>query len=151
MSTAHLLGMLSGVGLITISHSPAFLFGAFALLSPINIWSTIKMLHAAEFEILNQAKLTLLAKEYIDTGKVATYEKLRSREIGFGEWIKPSLRNKQGSVSVKIKMGSSAAQAYSSSHEVQEVVQVLMVSLYSSSLNRSNLLATARKLSLKLS
>ncbi|EIE85407.1 hypothetical protein RO3G_10117 [Rhizopus delemar RA 99-880] len=125
MSTAHLLGMLSGVGLISISHSPLFLFGAFAVLSPINIWSTVKMLHAAEFEILNQAKLTLLAREYIDQGHVATYEKLRDREIGFGEWIKPSYRKKRGAISIKIKMGPSAEQAYGSSHEVQEVVHTL--------------------------
>ncbi|RCI04355.1 hypothetical protein CU098_001233, partial [Rhizopus stolonifer] len=125
MSTAHLLGMLSGVGIISISHSPLFLFGAFAILSPINIWSTSKMLHAAEFEILNQAKVSLLAREYIDQGKVVTYEKLRDREIGFGEWIKPSYRKKEGSVSVKIKMGPSAEQAYGSSHEVQDVVNTL--------------------------
>ncbi|KAG0797689.1 hypothetical protein G6F21_000329 [Rhizopus arrhizus] len=125
MSTAHLLGMLSGVGIISISHSPLFLFGAFAVLSPINIWSTVKMLHAAEFEILNQAKLTLLAREYIDQGQVATYEKLRDREIGFGEWIKPSYRKKRGAISIKIKMGPSAEQAYGSSHEVQDVVHTL--------------------------
>lgn len=127
MSTAHLLGMLSGVGIISISHSPLFLFGAFAVLSPINIWSTVKMLHAAEFEILNQAKLTLLAREYIDQGQVATYEKLRDREIGFGEWIKPSYRKKRGAISIKIKMGPSAEQAYGSSHEVQDVVHTLKV------------------------
>lgn len=85
------------------------------------------MLHAAEFEILNQAKVSLLAREYIDQGKVVTYEKLRDREIGFGEWIKPSYRKKEGSVSVKIKMGPSAEQAYGSSHEVQDVVNTLKV------------------------
>ncbi|KAI9243412.1 hypothetical protein BY458DRAFT_448317 [Sporodiniella umbellata] len=127
MSTAHLLGMLSGVGIISISHSPLFLFGAFAILSPINIWSTSKMLHAAEFEILNQAKVSLLAREYIDQGQVVNYKELREREIGFGEWIKPSYRKKEGSVSVKIKLGSSAEEAYGASHEVEETVKILMV------------------------
>ncbi|RCI01910.1 hypothetical protein CU098_002569, partial [Rhizopus stolonifer] len=123
MSTAHLLGMLTGVGLISISHSPVFLFSAFAVLSPINLWSTVKMLHAAEFEILNQAKLTLLGREFIDSGVVVGYEKLKDREVGFGEWIKPFYGT--GKPAIKIKMGPSAEQAYGSSEEVAGVVNVL--------------------------
>ncbi|KAI8337272.1 hypothetical protein BC941DRAFT_461430 [Chlamydoabsidia padenii] len=122
MSTAHLLGMLSGVGLITISHSPVFLFGVFAILSPINIWSTTKMIEAAKFEILNQAKLTLLTREYIETGHVVDYEQLRNKEIGFGEWIKPGQAN---NINVRIKMGPSAEEAYRSADEIQGVIGVL--------------------------
>lgn len=126
MSTAHLMGMLTGVGLISVSHSPMFLFGLFAVLSPINIWSTIKMLNAAEFEILNQAKLSLLGRKFIDTGAVVEYEQLRKHEVGFGEWIKPSYgKNKEGRIAVKIKMGASAEQSFGSSGEVQGVVNVL--------------------------
>ncbi|KAI8971781.1 vitamin B6 photo-protection and homoeostasis-domain-containing protein [Mycotypha africana] len=127
MSTAHLLGMLSGVGLITISHSPAFLFGAFAVLSPINIWTTVKLLHAAEFEILNQAKLTLLAREFIDSGRVLDYDELKPREVGFGEWIKPMIgkKNKKGKINVKIRLGPSAEQAFGAADEVQGVVNIM--------------------------
>ncbi|KAI8393419.1 uncharacterized protein BYT42DRAFT_487311 [Radiomyces spectabilis] len=128
MSTAHLLGMLSGVGLISISHSPVFLFGAFAVLSPINIWSTVKMLHAAEFEILNQAKLTLLSRSFIDTGNVEGYTGLRPREVGFGEWIKPF--GAKGGVSVRIKMGPSAEEAYGGSGEIEGVVRVMQQENY---------------------
>ncbi|KAF7726477.1 hypothetical protein EC973_008712 [Apophysomyces ossiformis] len=123
MSTAHLLGMLAGVSLITVSHSPMFLFGAFAILSPINIWSTIKMLNSAEFEILNQAKLTLLSRTFIDTGKVVDYKQLRDREIGFGEWIKPY--GPKGGISIRLKLGVSADQAYGSTEEVQHGVKLL--------------------------
>ncbi|KAK4510062.1 uncharacterized protein ATC70_006231 [Mucor velutinosus] len=126
MSTAHLMGMLTGVGLISVSHSPMFLFGVFAVLSPINIWSTTKMLHAAKFEILNQAKLTLLSREFIDSGAVVEYDKLKDREIGFGEWIKPTYgKNKKGSIAVNLKLGPSAEQAYGVAGEVEGVVQVL--------------------------
>jgi hypothetical protein len=121
MSTAHLLGMLSGVALITMSHSPAFLFGCFAVLSPINIWSTKKMIDAAKFEILNQAKLTLLSREFIDTGHVVDYDQLRPKEIGFGEWIKPGVKH------VNIKLGPSAEEAYHSADEIQGVIGVLKV------------------------
>ncbi|KAI8373621.1 vitamin B6 photo-protection and homoeostasis-domain-containing protein, partial [Choanephora cucurbitarum] len=127
MSTAHLLGMLTGVGLITVSHSPLFLFGVFAVLSPINIWSTVKMLHAAEFEILNQARLTLLSRDFIDSGRVVEYDQLKDREVGFGEWIKP------GKSTLKIKLGPSAEQAYGSSEEVAGVVQIMKVKKYATS------------------
>ncbi|CAO3652680.1 unnamed protein product [Cunninghamella blakesleeana] len=122
MSTAHLLGMLSGVGLISVSHSPLFLFSVFAVLSPINVWSTIKMINAAEFEILNQAKVTLLSREFIDHGDVINYDRLRKKEIGFGEWIRPG---KSTGIHVNIKMGSSAEEAYGSSDEIQNVLHVL--------------------------
>ncbi|KAI9337835.1 hypothetical protein BD770DRAFT_331640 [Pilaira anomala] len=122
MSTAHLLGMLTGVGLITISHSPTFLFCVFAVLSPINIWSTKKMLDAAKFEILNQAKLTLLSREFIDTGNVSVYDQLKDREIGFGEWIKPG---KKGGIAVKIRMGPSAEEAFGASGEIEGAVNLM--------------------------
>lgn len=122
MSTAHLLGMLTGVGLITISHSPTFLFCVFAVLSPINIWSTKKMLDAAKFEILNQAKLTLLSREFIDSGNVSVYDQLKDREIGFGEWIKPG---KKGGIAVKIRMGPSAEEAFGTSGEIEGAVNLM--------------------------
>ncbi|KAI7890726.1 uncharacterized protein EV154DRAFT_465322 [Mucor mucedo] len=124
MSTAHLLGMLTGVGFISVSHAPAFLFCVFAVLSPINLWTTTKMLHAAKFEILNQAKLTLLSREFIDTNGVSDYDQLKDREIMFGEWIKPSY-GKKGGIAVKIKLGPSAEQAFGATGEVEANVNVM--------------------------
>ncbi|KAI8145572.1 vitamin B6 photo-protection and homoeostasis-domain-containing protein [Fennellomyces sp. T-0311] len=120
MSTAHLLGMLTGVGVISLSHEPLYLFGAFAVLTPFNIWSTIKMLHAADFEVLNQAKLTLLSRTFIDTGKAVDYKELKPREIGFGEWIKPGAHG-----AINLKLGCSAEQSFDSVAEVQDTVNVL--------------------------
>ena len=122
MSTAHLLGMLTGVGVIALSHEPVYLFGAFALLTPVNIWSTIKMLHAAEFEVLNQAKLTLLSRTFIDTGKAVDYKELKPREIGFGEWIRPGTQG-----TIRLKLGSSAEKSFKSVGEVQDTVNILKV------------------------
>ncbi|KAI8974060.1 hypothetical protein BDB01DRAFT_408817 [Pilobolus umbonatus] len=119
MSTAHLLGMLSGVGLISVSHTPLFLFGVFAVLSPINIWSTVKLLNAADFEILNQAKLTLLSREFINQGSVIGYDQLKNKEIGFGEWVKPSAHI------VKINLGASAEQAYENTDEIRDVLEIM--------------------------
>lgn len=124
MSTAHLLGMLTGVAFISVSHAPAFLFCVFAVLSPINLWSTTKMLDAAKFEILNQAKLTLLSREFIDTENVSDYDQLKDREIMFGEWIRPTY-GKRGGIAVKIKLGPSADQAFGASGEVEGNVDVM--------------------------
>lgn len=125
MSTAHLLGMLSGVGLISISHEPLFLFAAFGVLVPFNFWSTVKMLHAAEFEILNQAKLTLLSRTFIDKGKVEGYGELKDREIGFGEWIKPY--GPKGGVKMRLKLGASAEQSFKSAADIQGAVDIMKV------------------------
>ncbi|KAI9312506.1 vitamin B6 photo-protection and homoeostasis-domain-containing protein [Dichotomocladium elegans] len=119
MSTAHLLGMLTGVGVISLSHEPLYLFGAFGILTPINMWSTYKMLKTAEFEVLNQAKLTLLSRSFIDHGRAESCSELRPREIGFGEWIRPGAH-----VSIHLKLGASADQAYDSVGEVQTSTRV---------------------------
>ena len=98
--------MLCGVGLITISHDPAFLFSCFAVLVPANLYATLSLLKAAQFEILNQAKLSLIAKQYIDTREVPTMDELKDREIGFGEWIKPG----KSPIGVKMCLGVPASE-----------------------------------------
>ncbi|CAG8605487.1 4774_t:CDS:10 [Paraglomus brasilianum] len=121
MSFAHLLGMLCGVGLITISHDPAFLFSCFAVLVPANLYATLSLLKAAQFEILNQAKLSLIAKQYIDTGEVPTMDELKDREIGFGEWIKPG----KSPIGVKVRLGGPASDAFRRSGDIQRSLSVL--------------------------
>jgi hypothetical protein len=81
------------------------------------------MIDAAKFEILNQAKLTLLSREFIETGHVVDYDQLRNKEVGFGEWIKPG----QGNNHIKVKMGPSAEEAYQSADEIRGVIGVLKV------------------------
>lgn len=126
MSTAHLMGMISGVGLISVSHDPTFLFSAFALLSPLNIWFTYKLLKTAQFEILNQAKLTLLSRSYIDTGKVVDIDDLKDREFMFGEFIKKIPG--RGGIAVNIKLGAGADKAFRGAGEVERIVEVMRVS-----------------------
>jgi hypothetical protein len=115
--------MLSGVGLITISHDPTFLFSCFAVLVPANLYATFSLLKTAQFEILNQAKLSLIAKQYIDTGEVPTMDELRHREIGFGEWIKPG----KSPVNVKLRLGVPVSEAFGRSEDIQRSLSVLSV------------------------
>ena len=115
--------MLCGVGLITISHDPAFLFSCFAVLVPANLYATLSLLKAAQFEILNQAKLSLIAKQYIDTGEVPTMDELKDREIGFGEWIKPG----KSPIGIKMRLGVPASEAFRRSGDIQRSLSVLTV------------------------
>ncbi|CAG8742580.1 19395_t:CDS:2, partial [Racocetra persica] len=121
MSLAHLLGMLCGIGMITISHDPAFLFGCFTILAPINMYATLALLNSAQFEILNQAKLSLIGRQYIDCGKVPTMEELKDREIGFGEWVKPG----KSPIGVKIHLGVPASDAFRKTEDVMDSLDVL--------------------------
>lgn len=108
MSLAHLLGMLGGVSLLSISHTPMFLFGLFAAFAPLHFAITVTMIRAANFEILNQAKLTLLARAYVcDGGKVPNPEGLLQKERGFGEWI-----NYQVQKVPRISLGATVRDAF---------------------------------------
>ncbi|KAL1924504.1 uncharacterized protein VTP21DRAFT_4158 [Calcarisporiella thermophila] len=119
-SLAHLVGMLSGVGLITISHDPSFLFACYAALAPLNLYSTVSLLNSANFEILNQAKLTLIARQYIDTETVPTMQELKDREIGFGEWIKPG----KGAMDVRLQLGVMGTEAFGNVEEILRCIEV---------------------------
>ncbi|CAG8515759.1 6942_t:CDS:2 [Diversispora eburnea] len=121
MSFAHLLGMLCGVGLITVSHEPAFLFTCFTAFAPFNVYITLALLNSAQFEILNQAKLALIARQYIDCDKVPTMEELKDREIGFGEWIRPG----KSPIGVKIKLGVAASEAFRRTEDMMDSLDVL--------------------------
>ncbi|CAG8559668.1 25269_t:CDS:10 [Dentiscutata erythropus] len=97
MSLAHLLGMFCGIGMITISHDPAFLFACFTVLAPINV------------------------RQYIDCGKVPTMEELKDREIGFGEWVKPG----KSPIGVKIRLGVPASDAFRKTEDMMNSLDVL--------------------------
>ncbi|KAI9139086.1 vitamin B6 photo-protection and homoeostasis-domain-containing protein [Paraphysoderma sedebokerense] len=107
MSVAHILGAAFGIILIHFNHTPPYLFTAFSVLAPLHILSTVKMLKAAQFEVLNEAKLSLLVRGYIDTGKVPTPEEIHDKEVLFGEWV----NTRVGKVP-KITPGASLSQVF---------------------------------------
>ncbi|KAJ3158934.1 hypothetical protein HDU86_002103 [Geranomyces michiganensis] len=88
MSVAHLGGMLAGVGILTLSHTPLFLFGVFFALIPVHFNMTLSLLRAANFEVLNQTTLTVICDRFVKTGVVPTMPELEPHVKGFGEWIK---------------------------------------------------------------
>ncbi|KAH9831583.1 vitamin B6 photo-protection and homoeostasis-domain-containing protein [Rhodofomes roseus] len=92
-SLAQLVGYAAGIGLLTFSHSPAYLYGLYSLCTPAHLVATVAMMRLATFETLTVPRLTVLAREYATpNGKqvVPSYKELEdARETGvFGEYFK---------------------------------------------------------------
>jgi hypothetical protein len=124
MSVAHLLGMLSGVGLLSMSHSAPFLFTCFALLGPGQIISTWTLMHAAKFEILNDATLRLLIQEYLETNAVSTAKQLEQHpSLHFGEHVNdPRLP--------KVMFGTPLKQVFTHSKVLKDCLSIYQDELY---------------------
>lgn len=121
MSVAHLMGMLIGVGVISISHAPAFLFSIFAVLGPIHCAMTVALIRAARFEVLNQTQLTLLSRAFVREGKVPSLEELKPHERFFGEWL-----NSTEDVPT-LKLGLPVTQAFNDGGDLALALDVLRV------------------------
>ncbi|TPX56246.1 hypothetical protein SpCBS45565_g08445 [Spizellomyces sp. 'palustris'] len=124
MSVAHLLGMLIGVCAITFSHTPTFLFTTFFLLGPLHFTTTLALLRAARFELLNQTTLTLVCWKFVREGRVSGVEELRSFEKWFGEWIKHDVPV------ARIRMGVEVNTAFKDAGAVEGALSVLKAENY---------------------
>lgn len=122
MSVAHLLGMLSGVTAISISHAPLFLFGGFLVLGPVHFAMSMALLRAAQFEVLNETTLTLISRQYVKDLTVPGMEDLAPYGRWFGE------RVKKGENVVKIRVGVPAKVAFKQGSDLSQALQVLKVS-----------------------
>ncbi|KAF0852724.1 conserved mitochondrial DUF647 domain-containing protein [Andalucia godoyi] len=72
MSFAHVLGMIVGAGLLSISHTPGFLFSCFAILAPAHLLATVSLIRTARFPFLNESSGMLVASEFARLGAVPT-------------------------------------------------------------------------------
>ncbi|KAH9915112.1 vitamin B6 photo-protection and homoeostasis-domain-containing protein [Fomitopsis serialis] len=92
-SLAQLVGYAAGIGLLTFSHSPAYLYMLFALCTPAHLTATVAMMRLATFETLTLPRLTLLARDYAEAdGKqdMPSFKEFEAAgETGvFGEYFK---------------------------------------------------------------
>lgn len=92
-SLAQLVGYSAGIGLLTLSHSPAYLYALFFLCTPAHLTATVAMMRIATFETLTLPRLTVLARDYATAGSnagVPTYKEFEAgRATGlFGEYFK---------------------------------------------------------------
>ncbi|KAJ3226511.1 snoRNP complex protein nop56 [Chytriomyces hyalinus] len=89
-TVAHLLGLLTGVTLLTISHNPMFLFSVFFVIGPLHYLATIAFLNATQFEVLSSTKMLLLSDAYVRRDRQILQYREIEREgntVWFGEWI----------------------------------------------------------------
>ncbi|KAI9094410.1 vitamin B6 photo-protection and homoeostasis-domain-containing protein [Phlyctochytrium arcticum] len=121
MSVGHLLGMVLGVLALSISHTPAFLFGCFFVLGPLHLAITLSLLHAARFEVLNHTTLTLLCAQFIKRGSVPWTEELRPFERWFGEWIREDVQRDMA----RIRVACQVQQAFRTRGELDTALLVL--------------------------
>ena len=89
-SIAQLAGYASGIGLLTVSHAPAYLYSIFFLALPVHLAMTWSMMKVATFELLTLPRVSALAQSYVSAHSAGSLEDLdRERATGlFGEFYK---------------------------------------------------------------
>jgi hypothetical protein len=85
---AHLMGIAVGINIIQYDASPAFLFGSFLVLFPLQIVTSYYSLKAITFSVLNQGRALDLSQEFLTKGPILKpLRQYQSEEKYFGEWI----------------------------------------------------------------
>jgi hypothetical protein len=91
-AVALISGWLTGIALISYSHSAPFLFAAYFALTPLHVLATRNLLMSAEFEILNETKAMLIIKEYLNSGDIPSMTQIKPSERFFGEYPSVAIR-----------------------------------------------------------
>ncbi|OCH93058.1 DUF647-domain-containing protein [Obba rivulosa] len=88
-SVAQLAGYAAGIGLLTVSHDPAYLYTIFALAVPLHLAMTALMMRCATFELLTLPRLSVLAEAYARKGEVMPLSRLEATRVTgvFGEFF----------------------------------------------------------------
>ncbi len=121
-AAALITGWMSGIALISMSHSASFLFAAYAALAPLHVIATYNLLKSADFEVLNESKTQLIIRSYLDTQEIPSPPALKKDEVFFGEFVKNS------SSLPKIELGSTIEGAFENSVDFLKAVQAVAVS-----------------------
>lgn len=92
-SIAQLVGYSAGIGLLTFSHSAAYLYSIFFLAVPVSLGITTWMLRLTTFELLTLPRLGMLAGAYAGgegVKRVKTLKEVEEEESTglFGEFYK---------------------------------------------------------------
>ena len=91
-SVGLLLGYGAGIGLLTISHSAAYLYAIFAVTVPMHMVITAWMLRVATFELLTLPRLSWLANEYVWGRDVVPLKELETAYKAFDNFAKIMVR-----------------------------------------------------------
>eukprot|EP00842_Homolaphlyctis_polyrhiza_P004744 jgi/Hompol1/5270/HPOL_004292-RA len=118
MSLAHILGMVAGIAMLSISFAPAFLFQCFAFLAASQVALTCLLVQTAKFEVLDQTRLLLLPREFIRHGRVPSLAEITP----FENWLNEGLKSSETIPSVRFGTTVASAFAYS---DVEHALKVL--------------------------
>lgn len=135
MTVAHLVGICTGVGLLTISHSHMFLFGTFFLLVPVHVAATVALLRAAKFEELSANRVIVLASQFVricdapGDQPIWGLDDVEERMVGFGEWIKPGFDAPHADLGVPIAHSFQSTKCLETAINVFKVVPVRSVAV----------------------
>ncbi|KAL7751020.1 hypothetical protein RI367_003600 [Sorochytrium milnesiophthora] len=143
LSVAYMLGASLGVTLLYFNHTPLYLFTCWGILVPLHLTASVNMLQTANFHVLNDVKLSLIARHFVDHGTVADLALLNKTQWMFGEWTRPS-----ASIP-RIRPGMSIHQLFSSEHVLEQTMDLLKSEHYL--LGMGGRTSPAEKLLLRLS
>lgn len=87
VSLAHILGLLSGVSLLSYSNDRIFLLGVYIFFSIVQIVMTILLVRAADYEVLNFSRMRLVADALVYYSRTLSCRNLKGRENWTGELI----------------------------------------------------------------
>ena len=96
VSLAHLIGLLTGVSLLSFFSSPATILPIFCFLSAVQVYCTVLFVQNANFEVLNTPRLQILSNRYIQTNGEAIYTIKTIPESWLGEF--PPVNSKSPSI-----------------------------------------------------
>ncbi|KAJ3323129.1 hypothetical protein HDV06_002141 [Boothiomyces sp. JEL0866] len=86
LSLAHLLGLGTGVSILTFSHSPLLLVAVYGVLSICQLAMSFALVKAANFEVLNLPRMQLIAKMFVEEGEIYDYKLAITKEHWIGEY-----------------------------------------------------------------
>ncbi|KAJ8329521.1 hypothetical protein O5D80_002342 [Batrachochytrium dendrobatidis] len=109
LSLAHLLGMVSGIGMLAVSFQPAALFAWFSVLSAIQIVCTGLLLREARFEVLDQYRLVLIPREFMSEKNALRIPTL-DQVVRFENWLNEGLS--KGQVVTDLSIGVTVDDAF---------------------------------------
>jgi hypothetical protein len=84
-SLAHILGLIAGIGLLSVSNHHTVISVAYLLLATTQIMMTFLLVRAADYEVLNFHRMRLVANTFVEDNTVNSCRDLKPLENWIGE------------------------------------------------------------------
>ena len=87
VSLAHILGLITGVSLLSYSNSSTFISAVYIGFSVVQVIMTLLLVRSADYEILNFARMRLVTHALVHRNRTLSCLNLKGRENWIGEFI----------------------------------------------------------------